>query len=159
LSIVPPQWVAVTGMTFRRHEKPGKPPSLRVDYHCGLVRHSEWICFEHTGYAREKAAAWWRACSTAPVPDTITAALAASDVLPTPTAIEVRPSGRFTEIMNYRFGSCDTSALTSAPSAIVKRAASAGSTPTYPSAIPDATKATASSAHASARTSVTGGAA
>ena len=70
LSIVPPQWVAVTGITFRRHEKPGKPPSLRVDYHCGLVRHSEWICFEHTGYAREKAAAWWRARSTAPVPDT-----------------------------------------------------------------------------------------
>jgi DNA repair protein RadD len=96
LSVVPPQWVAVTGITFRRHEKLGKPPSLRVDYHCGLVRHSEWICFEHTGYAREKAAAWWRARSTAPVPDTITAALAAIDVLPTPTAIEVRPSGRFT---------------------------------------------------------------
>ena len=153
------EWIDVSEVSYRRHDKPGKPPSMRVEYSCGLIRHSEWICFEHTGYAREKAAAWWRARSTAPVPETITAALAASDVLPTPTAIEVRPSGRFTEIMNYRFDSCDTSALTSAPSAIAKRAASAGSTPTYPSPIPDATEATASSVHASARTSVTGGAA
>ena len=88
LSTMRPQWVAVSGVAFSRHEKPGKPPSLRVDYHCGLVRHSEWICFEHTGFAREKAVAWWRARSKAPVPSTITAALAASDVLPTPTAIE-----------------------------------------------------------------------
>ena len=59
-------------VAYSRHEKPGKPPSLRVDYHCGLVRHSEWICFEHTGYARQKAVAWWRARSKAPVPSTIT---------------------------------------------------------------------------------------
>ena len=72
LSTMRPQWVAVSGITYSRHEKPGKPPSLRVDYHCGLVRHSEWICFEHTGYARQKAVAWWRARSTAPVPNTIT---------------------------------------------------------------------------------------
>ena len=157
LSNMRPQWVAVSDVAYGRHEKPGKPPSLRVDYRCGLVRHSEWICFEHTGYAREKATAWWRARSTAPVPATIAAALAISDVLPRPTAIQVRPSGRFTEIVNYRFDPCDTSAQASAPSAIARPAASAGSTPTFPSTIPDATKATVSSAHASARTSVTGG--
>ena len=157
LSTMRPQWVAVSGITYGRHEKPGKPPSLRVDYRCGLVRHSEWICFEHTGYAREKAVAWWRARSTAPVPSTITDALAASDVLPTPTAIEVRPSGRFTEIINYRFDPCITPV--SAPSAIASRAASVGSTPVSRSAIPNGTGATASSAQSSARTSATGGAA
>ena len=47
---------------------PASRHRLRVDYHCGLVRHSEWICFEHTGYAREKAIAWWHARSQAPVP-------------------------------------------------------------------------------------------
>ena len=52
LSTGQPQWVEVSEVSYRRHEKPGKPPSLRVDYSCGLVRHSEWICFEHTGYAR-----------------------------------------------------------------------------------------------------------
>ena len=157
LSSVRPQWVAVSGVTYGRHEKPGKTPSLRVDYHCGLVRHSEWICFQHTGFARQKAVAWWRARSKAPVPAAITAALAASDVLPTPTAIEVRPSGRFTEIVNYRFDPCIIPA--SAPSAAASRGASVGSTPVWPSTIPDATKATASSAQSPARTSVTGGAA
>src|SRR5262245_21866708 len=157
LSTMRPQWVPVSGVSFSRHEKPGKPPSLRVDYRCGLVCHSEWVCFEHTGYARQKAVAWWRARSNVPVPSTIAAALAASNALATPSAIAVRPSGRFTEILNYRFERCDTPAY--APSAIAKPEASAGSTPTCPSTIPDATQATASSAHASARTSVTGGAA
>ncbi len=31
---------------------------------------SEWICFEHTGYARDKAIAWWRKRSPDPVPST-----------------------------------------------------------------------------------------
>jgi DNA repair protein RadD len=157
LSTLRPQWVPVSGVSFSRHEKPGKLPSLRVDYRCGLVCHSEWVCFEHTGYARQKAVAWWRARSNVPVPSTIAAALAASDSLPTPTTIAVRPSGRFSEIINYRFERCDTPA--SAPSAVAKHEASAGSTPTCPSTIRDATQATESSAHASARTSVTGGAA
>jgi DNA repair protein RadD len=157
LSTMRPQWIPVSGVSFSRHEKPGKPPSLRVDYRCGLVCYSEWVCFEHAGYARQKAVAWWRARSNVPVPSTIATALAASDALPTPTAIAVRPSGRFSEIINYRFERCDTPA--SAPSAIAKQEASAGSTPTCPSTIPDATQATARPAHASARTSVTGDAA
>ena len=32
LSTMRPQWVAVSDITYGRHEKPGKPPSLRVDY-------------------------------------------------------------------------------------------------------------------------------
>jgi DNA repair protein RadD len=159
LSAIRPQWVTVKGVAFSRHEKPDKPPSLRVDYLCGLARHSEWICFEHTGYPREKAAAWWRARSNEPVPSSIAEALAASDLLPRPTAIEVRPSGRFTEIINYRFDRCGIPAQPSAPSAIANRAASAGSTLTSASTIPNATEATDSSAAASARTSVTGDAA
>jgi DNA repair protein RadD len=159
LSSVRPQWVTVSAVSYARHEKPGKPPSLRVDYHCGLVRHSEWICFEHAGCAREKATAWWHARSQAPAPATIAQALAIRDALARPAQILVRPNGRFTEIINYRFDPCGTPTLASAPSAIASRAASAGSTPICPSTILDATKATASSAHASAKSSATGGAA
>ena len=60
LSTGRPEWVDVGGVTYHRHEKPGKPPSLRVDYHCGLVRHCEWVCLEHGGYAGRKALQWWR---------------------------------------------------------------------------------------------------
>jgi len=43
------------------HHKEGKPVSLRVFYDCGIYRRvSEWACFEHEGFAKEKAAVWWR---------------------------------------------------------------------------------------------------
>jgi DNA repair protein RadD len=46
------------------------PRSMRVDYRIGFLRwQSEWVCFEHTGYARHKAEAWWRRRSDLPVPD------------------------------------------------------------------------------------------
>ena len=42
------------------HHKEGKPDSLRVDYYSGLRRvATEWVCFEHGGFARAKAEAWW----------------------------------------------------------------------------------------------------
>jgi DNA repair protein RadD len=47
------------------------PRSLRVDYKVGWHEYkSEWICFEHQGYARQKAEAWWRRRSRDPIPDT-----------------------------------------------------------------------------------------
>ena len=56
---------------------PGDPPSLRVEYKLGLGHwQSEWICLEHTGYARAKAENWWRTRSDEPVPDTIEKAVA-----------------------------------------------------------------------------------
>lgn len=50
----------VTNVTYHRHVKPGSPDSLRVEYWSGLrVVAKEWVCFEHTGFARAKAEAWW----------------------------------------------------------------------------------------------------
>lgn len=48
-------WCEVTGIRYARHRSPGKPASLRVTYDCGLASHSEWVCFEHTGFPRDKA--------------------------------------------------------------------------------------------------------
>jgi DNA repair protein RadD len=97
------EWCAVTGVTYGRHEKPGKPASLRVSYQCGLARHSEWICFEHTGYPREKAVTWWaRRAEGRPVPASVDEALAQTASLREPVAIQVRPTGQYTEIMAVR---------------------------------------------------------
>ena len=152
-----PQWLAVDDVSYRVHEKPGGRPTLQVDYQCGLVRHREWVCFEHTGYARQKAVAWWR--QRAPgsvVPHTVADALAWSDEIAVPSEIAVRPSGRFTEIVSARFAPCPPA---SAPSAAASPAASAGSTPASRSRTHDATAAGASSAAAPARTSAIGDAA
>jgi len=54
----------VDRVTYHEHHKrndPQAPPSMRVDYHCGLRTFSEWVCVEHSGYARAKAVAWWKA--------------------------------------------------------------------------------------------------
>jgi DNA repair protein RadD len=99
-----PQWLPVSGVDYARHEKPGRPPSLRVDYRCGLVLHREWVCLEHGGFPREKAVAWWRQRGPGlPVPATVTDALAQAERLRVPAAIAVRPSGRFTEVVGARF--------------------------------------------------------
>ncbi|GAG33652.1 unnamed protein product, partial [marine sediment metagenome] len=42
-------------------------------------RQSEWICFEHTGWARRRAESWWRKRSNAPVPETAEEAVAMAD--------------------------------------------------------------------------------
>ncbi len=47
------------------------PRTMRVEYRIGFNQYvSEWVCIEHSGYARAKAESWWRTRSREPVPDT-----------------------------------------------------------------------------------------
>jgi DNA repair protein RadD len=53
--------VPVTEVRYKLHEKPGSPPSLRVEYYDGLLKKaSEWCCLSHVGFARTKAERWWQ---------------------------------------------------------------------------------------------------
>jgi DNA repair protein RadD len=55
----------------KRKAADGDPRTMRVDFKVGWNRFkSEFICFEHSGYARYKAVAWWRRRSPDSVPDT-----------------------------------------------------------------------------------------
>ncbi|MBL0144330.1 MAG: DEAD/DEAH box helicase family protein [Betaproteobacteria bacterium] len=99
-----PEWVPVQRVTYSRHEKPGKPPSLRVEYTCGLNAHREWVCIEHEGFPRQKAATWWaNRAPGVPLPRRVDEALAVAGQLRSPSAIAVRPSGRYVEIVGARF--------------------------------------------------------
>jgi DNA repair protein RadD len=65
----------VLDVFYHVHRKHGAdedaPRSMRVDYKVEYNSFkSEWICFEHEGYARQKAAAWWRRRSPDPIPAT-----------------------------------------------------------------------------------------
>jgi DNA repair protein RadD len=100
-----PEWIEVTKVSYLKHPgREGKPDSLRVDYWCGINRHSEWICLEHKGFAREKAISWWiKRAVGVPVPDTTLAAwLMAHEVLRPPTHIQVKPAGKYVEITAYK---------------------------------------------------------
>jgi DNA repair protein RadD len=98
------EWLAVDEVTYQRHQKPGKPDSLRVTYRCGLTWHSEWVCFEHVGYPRDKAVQWWsRRTGGGPTPKTVSAALTATETLPAPSEIAIRVNGKYTEIVGHKF--------------------------------------------------------
>jgi DNA repair protein RadD len=65
----------VSDVSYSVHVKHGAsdddPKSMRVEYKVGWrTFKSEWVCFEHKGYARQKAIAWWKQRSPDPVPDT-----------------------------------------------------------------------------------------
>lgn len=94
----------VTKVAYSRHEKPGRPPSMRVDYWSGYqIVAREFICFEHGGYAAQKAYNWWgvRAPGT---PKTVDEALEWIEMgcpVKWPRAIRVNEMGKYPEIVRY----------------------------------------------------------
>lgn len=152
------QWLPVTGVAYSRHDKAGGRPSLKVTYSCGLATYSEWVCVEHQGYARQKAAEWWqKRAPGCPVPLSVAEALAQTNRLARPSDISVRPSGRYLEISGYRFAPCAHPTPASAPSATGNLAGLAGSSRGSAAPTPGVTPAASGSAAVPAKTSAMGG--
>jgi DNA repair protein RadD len=95
------------------HTKKGAPEdapkTLRVEYEVGFHQYfSEWVCFEHSGWARHKAESWWRKRSNAPVPLTAAEAVALAEdgVLCETGTITVRTvvGEQFPRIVGYELG-------------------------------------------------------
>jgi DNA repair protein RadD len=85
----PPQWVDVLDVTYKRHAKPGKPPTLWVKYLTEFEEYSEWVCFEHEGYALQKAHNWWLDRARArPMLHTVAEAANIAHTLPKPCTIQ-----------------------------------------------------------------------
>jgi DNA repair protein RadD len=64
----------VLNVNYSLHIKRGSsaddPRTMRVDYTVGPGKmFTEWVCFEHDGFARSKAEKWWQARSPDPVPN------------------------------------------------------------------------------------------
>jgi DNA repair protein RadD len=84
-------------------KKPDRPDSMKVMYHSGPNMYSEWVCFEHGGYASHKAHEWWRRRSDLDPPETTAEAMRLKDLLQQPRAIRVvinQPNG---EIVDHEF--------------------------------------------------------
>ena len=95
------------------HEKrgadPDAPKTMRVDYQVGFNEFkSEWVCPEHTGYARGKFEKWWheRAALGCPMPRSAREAvsLANEGLLAAPEGITVKTIAgeRFERITGWR---------------------------------------------------------
>ena len=114
----PEEWVVVGvawGIHTKRNAPPDTPRTLRVDYTCqpmdsdggNLTQKvvSEWVCFEHEGFARMKAVKWWEARSTHDVPQTIDDAVAFLDrhVARVPASLTTQADGKFSRIVSVEF--------------------------------------------------------
>lgn len=100
-----PVWAAVQDVAYDRHTgRDGKPDSMRVEYLIDGDVAREWVCFEHSGYARQKAVAWWmERAGTAP-PDSVAEALARIAEVRNPLAAVPQRNGKFLNIGRVKLG-------------------------------------------------------
>jgi len=99
-----PTWTPVDQMRLYLHEKHGSPASVRVEYRCGFVIYKEWLGFEHSGMMRQKAEAFWTRAAFTAIPRTATEAIQRAAECRTPSAIQVRPNGKYFDIVGRKFG-------------------------------------------------------
>jgi len=99
----------VIDMWVGHHLAKGKNvPVLKVSYKTPNKIINEFICFEHTGYARQKAVAWWNhmvsgeSLRRSP-PITIDEALFRQTEINKPNLIKVDFTGRYPNVVNYLY--------------------------------------------------------
>lgn len=90
----------------KRGAEEGTPRSMRVTYAAGAKTYSEWVCVEHTGFARARAETWWKARCSQPCPTTAEEAVKLGNLsyLAEPLEIVVDESGEFPRIVSVKLG-------------------------------------------------------
>ena len=107
----------VLGVSYYVHEKhnakPEDRPTMRVEYEVedSILPIREWVCFEHSGYAGDKASRWWRLRTDKPAPWTVEDAVQRAPVcLKKPTSITVRrvSGDKFPRVVRWEFVEVET---------------------------------------------------
>ena len=108
------QWVSVDAVEYYRHQKEGKPDSVRVEYQCGLRRYREWWLPEHRGRARANTVMTLHEMGEQ-CPRSTDELLERADELPQPVMIYVEQEGKYERIKARHFaGEGETTARASA---------------------------------------------
>ena len=101
---IQPEWLKISGIRYKYHEgRDAKPPTLRVNYTCGLRILSEFLCLEHGGYPQLRASQWWKRHGGVKVPKKVQEALAQVEMLKKPRYILVKPDGKYDRVIDYKF--------------------------------------------------------
>lgn len=103
-SDAPVERYEVLGMSCQKHFKGGDEnatPTLRVNYVTAVANISEWICFEHIGFAREKAEIWHRDRGDFGCPKTVDEAMNRFLDYNHPYFVDVRKEGKYYRIAGY----------------------------------------------------------
>jgi DNA repair protein RadD len=93
----------------QKRDNPNAPPTMRVEYKVGNYEWvKEWVCIEHTGFARKKAEDWWAQRSNEPCPDTVDEAVSIGRdgglTNPTTLLVERKPGEKYTSITRCVLG-------------------------------------------------------
>jgi len=97
------RWHDVHRVTYAEHVGKSGTPTLQVTYWCGLLTFREWVCIEHTSFARAKAVTWWAKRHAGMCPRTVADAVQIVDTIKTPARILVSEANKYPEITNYDF--------------------------------------------------------
>jgi DNA repair protein RadD len=104
------EWLPVTHIEYNNHHGKTGTDSFRVEYYTGIISsYCEWICFNHTGFPRDKALRWWKfwdnECHRSGInhypPNDVDEAVKRSSELSKPTHIQVEMDGKFWRIKKY----------------------------------------------------------
>lgn len=93
----------VTRVSYVRHQKPGKPDSVRVNYICGMRQFSTYLCPDHGGGATARARGWWRKHIDNNPPNGIDTWIERMDEARVPASIKVKLKKDWPEIMDWSF--------------------------------------------------------
>lgn len=102
------EWHEVEQVSYDlKYSRKGNIPMLKVRYQCPLRSFSEYVLFDHGGYATAKARRWWEVRwkgSRIIQAESSEDALAHAAWLNEPVEIFVDESGKYPKISNYQFG-------------------------------------------------------
>jgi DNA repair protein RadD len=100
-----PKWYYVDDIHYGLHHKQGRPTSLKVTYRIGLQTFSEWVCYDHGGFAKRSANNWvkWRAPAGMPMPKSVFELHEWSPWLKKPVQVFTNFSDKFPQIKDVKF--------------------------------------------------------
>jgi len=97
------KWLTVTKVLYDIHKKNARPDTLKVTYYCGLFTISEYICADHSGYAKYKADNWIRHRIDGTPPPSVFLLHKYSDYLKIPKQIYVDLHSKYPVILDAKF--------------------------------------------------------
>jgi DNA repair protein RadD len=102
---IPPVWKTVDHVLYDIHEKASTGVEmLKVSYKCGIFTVTDYVCYDHIGYAKHLAYHWVRRrWDDSPMPTSTQHLFLQAANLKTPKKILVDNNSKFTKIKEYKF--------------------------------------------------------
>ena len=101
-----PMVYPVVEVEYAVHKKPGKPDSIKVEYHCAERSFTEWLPIEdERSFVRKHAVSWfWDRGATCPNTVAEAVEMFKANRIPAPDTIVVKPDGKYWRIVDKNMG-------------------------------------------------------